>query len=164
MNRLVHQCPLKGQSLNVSDNLTWYQEEWGRGCHSLLSWTSKGCIRTGIPSYCLLWCDFVTFAIFNRRGSSSWKTTLWTSWSIWAGLVYRSIHNQVFFFLNKNAQGKEVRILLRGLSRLLCPTFVTKCLTFFLKMSFFLWFSARKTFCTFESLNSCCFFSIFLHR
>ena len=87
--------------MNVSDNLTWYQEEWGGGCHSLLPCTSKGCFRTGVPCYCLLWCDFVTFAIFNRRGSSSWKTTLWTSWSIWAGFVRLSIHNQVFFFLIK---------------------------------------------------------------
>ena len=36
---------------------------------------------------------------------------------------------------------------------------------FLKKMSFFLWFSARKTFCTFESSNSCCcFFAMFFHR
>ena len=97
--------------MNVSDNLTWYQEEWGGGCHSLLPCTSKGCFRTGVPCYCLLWCDFVTFAIFNRRGSSSWKTILWTSWSIWAGFVRVSILNQVFFLdkkLKKTHRSHEI--------------------------------------------------------
>ena len=83
--------------------------------------------------------------------------------------VSLSLYSQSSFFFNKKLKkrtGKEeVRILLRGLFLLLSPTFVTKCLTSSLKMSFFLWFSARKTFCTFESSNSCCcFFSIFLHR
>ena len=123
--------------------------------------------RCSLLLFTLMWfCDFCDFQQTRKQQLENNIVNVLEHMS----RVSLSLYSQSSFFFNKKLKkriGKEeVRILLRGLFLLLSPTFVTKCLTSSLKNEFFfLWFSAMKTFCTFESSNSgCCFFAMFLHR